>query len=291
MHSFDMVNHLLMFFLALAMLYPFLNVLALSFNDALDTVRGGITVWPRKFTLENYREVFRSQTILIGFRNSVLRTAIGSFVTVLSCSMVAYTFSRKDFVPRRVFSVVFVITMYVSGGMIPVYLLFRALGLFNTFAVYILPSVIGVWNVFVIRSYMDNLPDSLQESARLDGANDLVIFWRIILPLSVPVLAVITLFAAVHQWNSWFDNYLYNTRRENLTTLQYELRKILASAQIQVSDFEDSAELARRMERMTVTPRSIRMSMTIVATAPVLIVYPLLQRYFVKGLTIGAVKA
>jgi putative aldouronate transport system permease protein len=184
----------------------------------------------------------------------------------------------------------FVITMYVAGGMIPVYLLFRSLGLFNTFTVYILPHVIGVWNVFVIRSYMDNLPDSLQESARLDGANDFVIFWRIILPLSVPVLAVITLFAAVRQWNSWFDNYLYNASRVQLTTLQYELRKILATANIQISEFADSADIAERMQRITVTPRSMRMAMTIVATAPILFVYPFVQRYFVKGLTLGAVK-
>jgi len=289
-HSFDVLNYLLMTLLAVVTLYPFLNVLALSFNDSLDTIRGGITIWPREFTLANYQEVFKTDSIVTGFRNSVLRTAIGSFITVVSCAMVAFTFSRKDFGPRRFFSVLFVITMYVGGGMIPVYLLFRALGLFNTFTVYILPRVIGVWNVFVIRSYMDNLPDSLSESARLDGANDLVIFWRIILPLSVPVLAVITLFAAVQQWNSWFDNYLYNSSRVQLTTLQYELRKILATANIQISEFADSADIAERMQRITVTPRSMRMAMTIVATAPILFVYPFVQRYFVKGLTLGAVK-
>jgi len=193
--------------------------------------------------------------------------------------------------PRRVISLIFVITLYLQGGLIPIYLLYRALGLFNTRLVYILPYIIGVWNVFVIRSYMDNLPDSLQESARLDGANDLVIFLRIILPLSVPVVATISLFVAVFQWNQWFDTYLYNYSASELTTLQYELRKVLAYADIQFSEFETAADIAERVARITVTPRSMRMAMTIVVTTPVLVVYPFIQRYFVKGLTLGAVKS
>jgi putative aldouronate transport system permease protein len=289
-YGFNTVNFLIMTGVAVATLYPFLNVLALSFNDAMDAVRGGITIFPREFTLANYQEVFKSDSIPIGFRNSVLRTAIGTVITVFSCSMVAYTFSRKDFKARKLFSIIFVVTMYVHGGLIPVYLLFRALGLFNSFLVYIIPYVIGVWNVFVIRSYMDNLPYSLQESARLDGANDLVIFVRIILPLSVPVIAAISLFVSVFQWNQWFDNYLYNGREVSLTTLQYELRKVLSYADIRFSEFAEATDIAERMARVTVTPRAMRMAMTMVATAPILAVYPFIQRYFVKGLTIGAVK-
>jgi putative aldouronate transport system permease protein len=278
--------------ICVATLYPFLNVLALSLNESLDTVRGGIHIWPRSFTVENYRRIFATPLLLVAFRNSVLRTVIGMFFTVLSCSAIAYTLSRREFMFRRSFGFMFALTMYVQGGLIPTYLLIRSLGLFNSFAVYILPALVGAWNMFVIRSYMSNLPDSLVESARIDGANDLVIFAKIIMPLSLPVLATMALFVAVFQWNQWFDVYLYNSSSSNLTTLQYELRKILEYTNVQFSAGTDLSEIEQLGRQASmVSPRSLRMAMTMVATVPILLVYPFLQRYFVSGLTLGAVKS
>nr|WP_236628882.1 carbohydrate ABC transporter permease [Paenibacillus mucilaginosus] len=269
--------------------YPFLNMLAISLNDAVDSVRGSIYLLPREFTWENYKQIFMYSNLLTAFKNSVLRTVIGTVLGILSASMIAYVLSRKDFIARKPISLIFVLTLYFSGGLIPGYMLMRELHLMNTFWVYILPGLVNAWNVFVIRSYMDGLPISLQESAKLDGANDLTIFFKIILPLCKPVLATIALFIAVGQWNSWFDTFLYNSGTAELTTLQYELMKILSNTQAGTSG--DLSRTGDPSVSAQVSPESIRAAITITATLPILIVYPFLQKYFVKGLTLGAVKS
>lgn len=277
-----------MLIIGIVTIYPFLNLLAISFNNSLDTVRGGIYIWPRMFTWSNYEQIFTYNNLLIAFKNSVLRTVLGTFLGILSGAMLAYVLSRKDFIARKPISLFFVLTLYFSGGLIPGYMLMRDLSLINSFWVYILPGIVNAWNVFVIRSYMDGLPISLQESAKLDGASDLTIFFKIILPLCKPVLATIGLFVAVGQWNAWFDTFLYNSTNVELTTLQYELMKILSDTQAGDSSQArmGSSEFANQ-----VSPESIRASITMVATLPILVVYPFLQRYFVKGLTLGAVKS
>ncbi|WP_407945762.1 carbohydrate ABC transporter permease [Paenibacillus puerhi] len=287
---FDSFLYLFMIAVGVVTLYPFWNVLAISLNDATDTVRGGIYLWPRSFTLSNYKEIFMYNNLLVAFQNSVLRTVIGTLLGVFSSATVAYVLSRKDFIARKQISLIFVLTLYFSGGLIPGYMLIRDLHLMNSFWVYILPGIVSAWNIFVVRSYIDGLPYSLQESAKIDGANDLTIFLRIILPLCSPVLATVALFIAVGQWNSWFDTYLYNSGKASLTTLQYELMKILANT----SAGSSSADLARSGNpalSTRVSPESIRAAITIVATLPILLVYPFLQKYFVQGLTLGAVKS
>ena len=288
---FDIVLTIIMLLLAVVTLYPFLNVLAISFNDAYDTIKGGIHIWPRMFTWNNYAEIFKDANLLVAFRNSVLRTIIGMITGVFCSTMMAYTLSRRDFIARRAFSLLFAVTMYVGGGLIPSYLLMRQLGLFGTFTVYILPGLISTWNVFVLRSYIDGLPESIQESARVDGANDVVIFLRIILPLCKPVMATVALFVAVGQWNSWFDSYLYNNAKPELTTLQYELQKILTASTIVLTSASDQMAIDALTRQSRVTPEALKMAMSMVVTAPVLIVYPFLQKYFVTGLTMGAVKS
>ncbi|MFC3343238.1 carbohydrate ABC transporter permease [Paenibacillus abyssi] len=278
-----------MILVGIVTLYPFLNVLAISFNNSTDTIRGGIHIWPRMFTLDNYRTIFQYDLLLTAFGNSVLRTILGTAIGVFSSSMLAYVISRRDFIYRRQVSILFAITLYVSGGLIPFYMLMRDMNLLGTFAIYILPGIINAWNVFVIRSYMDGLPPSLQESARIDGANDLRIFWSVILPLCKPVLATIALFIAVGQWNAWFDTYLFNSSKEHLTTLQYEMMKILSNTS--ASQSADAFRSGDVDAATRVSPESIRMAITIVATVPILIVYPFMQRYFVRGLTLGAVKS
>ncbi|MGO4538456.1 carbohydrate ABC transporter permease [Paenibacillus sp. 2TAB19] len=284
---FDIFIYVVMAIVGIVTLYPFLNVLAISFNDSVDTVRGGITIFPREFTWKNYETIFGFEGLITGFRNSVIRTVVGTLLGVIAASMLAYTLSRPDFQGRRWMSFLFAMTMYFSGGLIPGFLLIKNLGLIGSFYVYIIPALLSVWNVFVVRSFIDGLPYALQESAKIDGANDWIIFWRIILPLCQPVLATIALFIAVGHWNAWFDTYLYNARVPGNTTLQYELMKVLQSTQSGNNYRDPNAQQAIA----SVSPESIKMAITIVVTVPILLVYPFLQKYFVKGMTLGAVKS
>ncbi|CAM4051631.1 carbohydrate ABC transporter permease [Lederbergia lenta] len=285
---FDILNYTFLIIVMIITLYPFLNVLAISLNDSTDAVRGGIYIWPREFTLSNYLEIAKYENLITGFTNSVLRTVIGTVVGVFASAMVAFTLSRTDFQGRRFVSTFIVLTMYFSGGLIPGYMLIRDLNLINTFWVYILPGLVNAFNIIIIRSFMDSIPFSLQESAKMDGANDFTIFYRVILPLCKPVLATIALFVAVGQWNSWFDNYLYNSMNESLTTLQYELMKILENTQmgsVDANQMGNQEQLAKQ-----VSPDSIKMAITMVTVIPIIVVYPFLQKYFIQGMTLGAVK-
>lgn len=285
---FDVFNVIIMAMIMIITLYPFLNVLAISLNDSTDTVRGGIYLWPREFTWENYKTIFSYSGLIQGFKVTILRTLSGTVLGLISASMLAYTLSRQDFKSRKFISTFLAMTMYVSGGLVPTYMLMRHLDLIGTFWIYILPGIVSAFNVFVIRSFIDGLPYALQESATLDGANDFTIYYKVILPLCKPVLATIALFLAVGQWNSWFDTYLYNGNKPHLTTLQFELMKILQSTN-QGANMINANDMANQMAQ--VSPESIKMAITIVVTLPILFVYPFLQRYFVSGMTLGAVKA
>lgn len=287
----DIILGILMLLVIVVTLYPFLNVLAVSLNDATDTAKGGLSIYPRAFTLQNYKEIFSSNNLLLtAFRNSVLRTVIGTIASTFACAVLAYILSRKNFIFRKQLGVMLILTMYVSGGLIPAFLINKELGLVNNFAVYIIPGLVSAFNVIVIRSFIDGLPDALEESARIDGANDFTVFIKIIMPLCMPVLATVALFVAVGQWNNWFDTYLYARSNENLTTLQYELMKIMDNAS-SMSASDVSMMNGQQMTAQKTTPESIKMAITIVATVPILIVYPFLQKYFVSGLTLGAVKS
>lgn len=271
-------------------LYPILNTLAVSFNDAIDSLRGGIHLVPRKFTWQNYITVLRKDNIITGFYISVLRTVVATVLQLSTTALIAYVVSRKDYVFAKPITVLYVLTMYVNGGLIPTFLLNRALGLANSFWVYILPGMVSAFNMLVIRTYINGLPESLQESAMIDGANFTTIFVKIIVPLCKPVFATIALFIAVYQWNSWFDTMLYNRMNDNLTTLQYELMKLLSSVS-QLSGNADASRVASQSGASTqVTTVSIRAAATILTSLPIVALYPFLQRYFVTGLTIGGIK-
>ncbi|CAM3904657.1 carbohydrate ABC transporter permease [Lederbergia lenta] len=289
---FNLFNYTFMILLCVVMLYPFLNTIAISLNDANDSIKGGITLLPRKFTWYNYEHVLSEASLLYSFMISVLRTLIGTFTSVLCTAMVAYTISRQEFVLRKFVTIAFVLTMYFSGGLIPSYLLIRDLNMIGTFWVYIIPGVIGVFNLIVIRSFIEGISESLFESARIDGAGDFTTFFKIVLPLSLPVLATVSLFVAVYQWNSWFDVFLYNSSKPTLSTLQYELMKILQNSNASISSQTAAGAFAASGSgaTSTVTPTSIRATMTIIASVPIILVYPFLQKYFVKGLTLGGVK-
>ena len=263
-------------------LYPFLNVLAISFNDPIDTMRNINFVIPRQFTLSNYVYIFEENNLISPLIFSIVKTVVGAATGVICTAMLAYVLSRRDFYFNKVFTLLFVVTMYVSGGLIPEYLLLmRTLGLGNNFLVYILPGLIWVYNVILVRSFIEGLPIALQEAARVDGANDFIIWARIILPLCKPVLATVALFVAVGQWNFFMDTYLY---AKELPTLQYVLYEIMETATIKIDPH------AAEQMKNAVSPLSVRMAITIVATVPIIIVYPFLQKYFVGGMTVGAVK-
>lgn len=280
----DYVLVVLFIFIIIVTLYPFLNVLAISLNDPVDTMRNINFVLPRQFTLYNYQYVFRENDLGGAFMISVARTLIGTGAGVICTSMVAYVLSRKDFYFNKLFTMLFIITMYVSGGLIPEYLLLaRTLKLTNNFLVYIVPGLIWVYNIILTRSFIDGLPDALQEAAKIDGANDLYIWWKIIVPLCRPVMATVALFVAVGQWNSFMDTYLY---AKKLPTLQYLLYEIMEQATTKI----DTHAAAQTQLTTTVSPLSVRMAVTIIATLPILVVYPFLQKYFVGGMTVGAVK-
>ncbi|MFC9709228.1 carbohydrate ABC transporter permease [Paenibacillus sp. NPDC056933] len=287
---FHTLNGALMVFIAVVTLYPFLNTLAISFNAGNDTIRGGIYLWPREWTDQNYRAVFAGGTIFQAFGISVARTVLGTILSLFLTSMLAYTLSRKDYILRKPITIVVVLTMYFSAGLIPTYFLMKDLHLLNNFLVYIIPGLISAFNMIVIRTYIQTLPEGLIESAKIDGAGDFRTFISIILPLCQPVLATVALFVAVGQWNSWFDTFLYASSKQNLSTLQYELMKLLSSSM----NSNSSAAVANGADigaaRNMVTPVSIRAAITIVAALPILIVYPFLQKYFVHGLQLGSVK-
>lgn len=282
--AFDYILLLFFVFMIVITLYPFLNVLAISFNDPMDTMRNVNFIIPRKFTLSNYVYIFTENDLFSPLLMSVARTLVGTALGVLCTAMLAYVLSRKDFYFNKLFTVLFIITMYVSGGMIPEYLLLtRTLKMSNSFWVYIIPGIIWVYNVILMRSFIDGLPPALQEAARIDGANDVTIWLKVILPLCTPVLATVALFVAVGQWNSFMDTYLY---ARDLPTLQYVLYEIMEQATIQIDPHAANVDQLAN----SVSPLSVRMAITIVATVPILIVYPFLQKYFVGGMTLGAVK-
>lgn len=285
--AFVIFNTLFMVAFVVITLYPVLNTLAIAFNDGTDALRGGIYLWPRVFTLKNFITVLHKESIATGAYITVLRTVIGTFASLATNALLAFIVSRKRFLFRSQLSLFWVITMYVNGGLIPTFLLYKNLGLTNSFWVYVIPGMISAFNMLVLRTYMEGLPDALEESAQLDGAGYMTIFVKIISPLCKPVYATIALFVAVGHWNSWFDAMLYNRMSEQYTTLQYELMKLLSSVMSQTTSLESAKNSATSG---AVTPNSIRAAATILTMLPIICLYPFLQRYFVTGLTIGGVK-
>ena len=283
--AFVILNTIFMIAFVVITLYPVLNTLAISFNDGTDALRGGIYLFPRKWTLKNYITVLQKDNLITGAYITVLRTILGTVLALFTNAILAFIVSRKRFLFKKSLSLFWVITMYVNGGMIPIFLLYKNLGLTNSFMVYIVPGMISAFNMLVIRTYMNGIPDSLEESAQLDGAGYTTIFLKIISPLCKPVYATVALFVAVGQWNSWVDAMLDNRMSPEFTTLQYELMKLLSS----VTNQGGSAE-AMKNAVGAVTPASIRAAATILTMLPIICLYPFLQRYFVSGLTIGGVK-
>ncbi|MCL2808461.1 MAG: carbohydrate ABC transporter permease [Treponema sp.] len=290
---FHTFNTSFLILLAFITLYPFWNTIAISFNDAMDSIRGGINFWPRRFTMFNYEVIFQTGAIPRAFFVSVARTSINLVTSVFFTAMIAFALSRNEFIFKKPFTFIIILSMYINAGLIPSFFLIRSLGMVNSFWVYIVPGIVNAFNFVVMRTYMRNIPESIIESARIDGYGDFFIFSRIVLPLCLPVLATIGLFVAVGAWNSWFDTMIYNSGREHLHTLQYKLMEYLQSSQNAGRSASDAGAMgvaAQGGASSMVTPMSIRAAITVIAATPILLIYPFMQRYFVVGLNVGGVK-
>jgi len=291
---FDIIIYLVLAFVVVTTVYPFWNTIAISLNDGLDSLKGGIKFFPRKFTWKNYQDLFVTPRIFNAGIISVTRTVLQTILSVFCTSMLAYALSRKEFVIRKPLTSIVVISMYINAGLIPGYMLMKNLHLIGKFAVYIVPCLVDVFNFILVRTYINGLPDSFVESARIDGANEFKIFMQIVMPLIVPSIAMISLFVAVGAWNSWFDTYLYCSNKPSLHSLQYVLMSYLQASQNQSASASDAGAMAVAAAAGSTnaqsTPITIRSSITVVATLPILVVYPFVQKYFVVGMTIGGVK-
>ncbi|UNK18155.1 carbohydrate ABC transporter permease [Paenibacillus sp. N3/727] len=284
------VIYTLLSLLAFSALYPFWNAIAVSFNVGVDTAKGGITFWPREFTLENYEIILKDERLINGFLISVARVIVGTVSSIFMTALLAYGMTRTYLIGRSYYMVFFVFTMYFGGGLIPTYLLIRSLGMMDSFAVFIIPSLISVWNMIVFRTFFKSLPVGLEESANIDGCSTWGIFFRIILPLSGPVIATLALLTAVAHWNDWFLPSIYITN-EKLLPIQTILRQTLnANIVSGQSSLLDSASVALMEKTKQITSKSLTMAMMIVVTMPIIAVYPFLQKYFVKGVLVGSLK-
>lgn len=281
----DTVVYLILALVFLASVYPLFLAVVLSFNEGMDAQLGGIYFWPRKFTLKNYEQFFTDMTWVKAMGITVLRTVIGTTVTVLFTSFVAYGLSQKNLAGRKLYMTLFIVAMYFSGGVIPYYAVLRSINLLDKFLVYIIPMMLNLFYVLVAISFFRNIPEELQEVARVDGASEFRIFFKIILPISTPLLATIAVFISVQHWNSWYDSAFF-VKNKDLMTLAYRMIGVLKR-----SDFNQITQAsAGAASTVRVTPMSVQLAAMVIATLPVVVVYPFFQKYIISGITLGSVK-
>ena len=280
---FDWVNMLFMIAICVVTLFPFLHMLSLSLstgNVSLTQIR----IIPEEWTLSNFKKVLTNEYVIGGFMNTLLRTVLGTILSLLVTIFAAYPLSKRYF-PNRTFWTLFIVfTMFFSGGLIPSYLLVKNLGLMNTTWALILPGLISTFSMIIARNYFMSLPDSLEESAKIDGANDLFILYKIIVPISMPIIATLTLWTAVAHWNAWFDSMIYMTDSKN-HVLQIVMRRIVLEGtqdMLDVNTLDDANSV--------VNPETIKAATVMVTIIPIILFYPFLQKYFVKGVLVGSLK-
>ena len=288
---FPIVNTIILVILMFVTLYPVINTVAISLNDGTDALKGGIGLWPRVFSTKSYVSILQDPAVYQAAWISASKTVITTVLNLFWTGMLAYTLTRKEYVLRKFITTVMVLTMYVNAGLIPNYLLItKTLHLQKSYWVYIIPTMFSCFNMIVLRTYIAGLPEALVESARIDGAGDIRIYWQIIFPLCKPVLATVALFVAVGSWNSWFDTHLYNASKANLHSLQYLLKMKLATTNQSANAAQSSVDALANTASSKTTPVTIRCAITVISTVPILVVYPFLQKYFVTGMVLGSVK-
>ncbi|MGN7761322.1 carbohydrate ABC transporter permease [Paenibacillus sp. 22594] len=281
---FDGFIYTVLFIIMLVMLYPFYYVLIASFNKGSDSLLGGVYLWPRSFTLENYRMFLDDPKWYRAFMVTVVRTVSGTALGLLLTSLVAYGLSHRDLMFSKFYFAIIIFAMYFSGGLIPYYVVLRSIGLLNSFGVYIIPSMLNTFFLLIAISFFREIPGELKESAHIDGAGEFVIFFRIILPVSMPLLATMALFMGVGQWNSWLDS-AYFVQSENLRTLAFRMMEVISK-----SNAPMDAIAAANSASAGVTSFSLQVTAMVVSIVPIICVYPFLQKYFVHGIMLGSVK-
>lgn len=283
---FDTINIIFMVIFSIMIIYPIWNTIVISLNDGIDAMQGGLYWWPRQFSLESYKTVMETPGIFKAFGITIAKTIIGVITHVLFTAMIAYGLSKRELVGRKLYLTVGIITMFFNGGLIPNFLLIKNLGLLDNFMVYIVPALFSFFDLIIFQSFFRELPASLEESAFIDGANEFQIFLKIVLPLSLPVIATIALFNGVYQWNDFFTGVIY-INNPDLQPIQTFLYKVI----VQSSSSQMIAAMPATVSGMAkTTSESIKLATMVVATLPIVIVYPFLQKYFVKGMLLGSVK-
>ncbi|MGN7170463.1 carbohydrate ABC transporter permease [Paenibacillus cellulositrophicus] len=283
---FTLLNYAVLSIILIVVLYPLIFVVSASFSSSTAVLSGRVWLWPVEPTLEGYRAVFKNAMVVKGFINTMFYTVAGTGINLVFSVMAAYPLSRKDFRGRNGFMLLFVFTMMFSGGLIPSYLLVKDLGMIDTVWAMLLPAALSVWNVIIMRTYFQTtIPDELLEASQLDGCSDLRFLLRIVLPLSGPILAVIALFYAVGHWNQYFNAMIYLKRAE-LYPLQLVLRDILVQNEVNIDMLGDAKTAAARQGLREL----LKYSLIVVTSFPLLVVYPFVQKFFVKGVMIGSLK-
>lgn len=283
---FYIANYILFVILGLATLFPFLNLVAKSLSGEAAVISGTVGILPVDFQTGTYKFVLNNKQFMNSFRITIFITVVGTVLSLLMTVITAYPLSKPGLRGRKYFMLIFVFTMLFNGGLIPTYLLMQKIGLVNKIGSLILPGMLSIYNMLIVKSSFESLPDSLEESAKLDGASNITVLFRIILPLSKPMLATIALFYAVGLWNSYFSAMIYITKPE-LKPLQLYLKELLASTEDALKQGNGVTDLNLDLNK---TPEAVRAASIITATVPILCVYPFLQKYFVKGVLVGSVK-
>lgn len=273
----------------IATLYPFLNSLAISLNDKNDTILGGITFYPRKFTIRNYTLIFSNPKIWKAYGITFARTILGTILGLLVTGSAAFALSRKALAGRRFYTMLCLIPMYFGGGLIPSFILIKTIGLYNSFWVYIIPGMMNIWNMILMRSYFQSVPDALEESSRIDGANYFTVFFRIYWPVSTPIVATIALYFGVYHWNDWYTTSVYITNPD-LKPMTSVLLNIINEAQFMEKMAAAGAGANAGYVKNETNVRSITMATMITSIVPIVVIYPFLQRFFIKGIMIGSIK-
>ena len=291
-HVFNIFNMTLLSLLCVVFLYPYVNQFVISINKASDTALGGITVFPRVLSIENYEMVLGNELFTNAFAVSVMRVLCCTALSLIVTYSAAYALSKRSLPGRGIFTTMLIIPMFISGGLIPTFILYRELKLINNFFVYIFPGLFGFYNMIIFRTFLRTIPESLEESFMLDGANSVQIMLYIYVPLSTPVIATIALWMSVSHWNDWTSTLLFVQSRA-LHTLQFMMYRLLKESEVMMQIAADRARqgLATGQDTApTITPESIKAATLMVSTLPIVVTYPFLQKYFVKGIMIGAIK-
>ncbi|HLU22268.1 carbohydrate ABC transporter permease [Lederbergia graminis] len=289
---FSIINYSLLALFAFTTLYPFIYILAYSLSDGVEAMKNTIYFLPKGFTFENYITIFKDTKFLGAYQITILRTLIGTVLHVFLSALFAYALTRKNLPGRSFFTFFIFIPTLFSGGLIPTFVLYRDLGLINSFWVYVIPFLYSFFHIIILRTFFQQIPSSLEESAKMDGCGDFQIFMRIIMPLSIPVLATIGLFNGVFHWNDWFTGTYFVTSKE-LLPVQTLLNNLLNESQALADAAKRASEIGTStglVNASQTTPESLRMATLMIATLPILCLYPFLQKYFVKGVMIGSIK-